>query len=116
MKKEQTAFIPISMLADACQLHRDIAVAEWPDGIPLTKEAIKRAITLDLDIEWTACLLSTKSKIVFENKRDAAWATYKVQRDQVWSKKGDASSLRVEYWNTYYEALRLGLIESLCKK
>lgn len=72
-----TKTIQLSQLVGACKDQFDIVRAEWPNGIPLTEEALRRAIQLRLDVDWAASrLLSTPALAEYERVRHSAWAEY----------------------------------------
>ena len=59
----------------ACIPQKEIFIAEFPEGMDLTRENLERCITLKLPIEWLQCLLPIKRLETYEVTCATARAT-----------------------------------------
>jgi hypothetical protein len=79
--------IPLSVLRDACAKQLGLVKAEWPGGIPLTQEAVKRAVELELDIDWLASnLLRPVTYAEYAQVREKADAEYEKAEQSAYAK------------------------------
>lgn len=46
--------IPLSLFKTACPYHRDQVLRLWPNGVPLTPDAVRLAASHELDFRWLA--------------------------------------------------------------
>jgi hypothetical protein len=61
LNDDSTMKITVEMLKEnrACKAQLAIFEKEWPDGVELTRDAVLRALELNLDLDWTAGMLLT---------------------------------------------------------
>ena len=114
--------LPLTVLDGACAEQREIAVAEWPDGITVDGQAARRAVALGLDVEWLARLLLTRDEwAVYREATAAAWAVYREATAAARAVRGcrlaAAWAVCVEAtaaaWAVYEEATALALVAVL---
>lgn len=61
----------------ACKDELKVFENEWPDGMPITKEAIVRAFALGLDVDFgVEQILSEPAIESYETQRVVAWGTF----------------------------------------
>jgi hypothetical protein len=68
---------------DACGDHVRVFRQEWPDGMGVTLENVRRAVVLRLDIEWASrCLLTPEEFAVYNKAMAQAITAYDKAMDQ----------------------------------
>lgn len=63
-----------------CAPQREIVEQEWPNGIPLNEETIKRALDLKLNILWIGAHLPEPLRREYSEKPAPGWRTYQEKR------------------------------------
>lgn len=59
--------IPLEAFADVCRGRLERVRREWPNGIPVCRSALDRALAMNLDMGWAGMILlrGTRQRIAF---------------------------------------------------
>ena len=75
----------------ACTSQVDIFAAEWPKGVDITEEVLRRALALKLDLDWAAWhLLSEPARKAYEEAKAPALKAYEEAMDLAVKAYGEA--------------------------
>ena len=98
---------------NACDSQVDIFAAEWPEGVDITEEVLRRALALDLNLDWAAWHLlpeparkayeeaTAPARKAYEEAKAPAWKAYEEARDLAWKAYEEA---KASAWKAYEEA------------
>ena len=64
----------------ACSGQVEIVRREWPEGVPVTMAALRKALKLGLDAEWLLDFGPVSARAAYEKVRAAAQAAYEKVR------------------------------------
>ena len=72
--------ITLTMLRGACKEQRDIFEAEWPEGVDVTIENVRRAQELGLTLAWGEHWFTAPARKAYDAARDTAEEAYDAAR------------------------------------
>ena len=78
--KTDTPRITLAMLRGACKEQRDIFEAEWPEGVDVTIENVRRAQELGLTLAWGEHWFTAPARKAYDAARDTAEEAYDAAR------------------------------------
>lgn len=85
---------------EACDYDRDCFYKEWPNGVEVTEESLKRAFEIGLDVSWWARKLFGKS---YTEAERPLWKAYQAAEEPLWKAYQAA---RWPLWEAYQAANR----------
>ena len=113
--------LTLERLSGACPEQLALIRAEWPDGIPLTRESAERASALHLNFDWAAGhLLPAQALDEYRIARDQALADYNRVLAQAWADydrsresqaRADYDRILVQAWDDYERACAQALAD-----
>ena len=87
---------------EACTSQVDTFAAEWPKGVDITEEVLRRALALKLDLDWAAWhLLSEPARKAYEEATAPARKAYEEAKAPARKAYEEAKALA---WKAYEEA------------
>ena len=82
--------ITLRMLRGACEEQRAIFKAEWPEGVDVTLENVRRAQELGLSLAWGERWFTPQALKAYHEATAQVWKAYLEAIAPVWKAYGEA--------------------------